>query len=61
MGKDTGAGANVAATSAQELAQGLETAGLEARKAGLSVQETIAALNTLTQNGQDAAGAGEAL
>lgn len=54
-------GANVAATSVQELAQGLENSGLEARKAGLSLQETVAALNTLMQNGQDAAGAGEAL
>jgi TP901 family phage tail tape measure protein len=54
-------GANVAATSVQELAQGLENSGLEARKAGLSLQETIAALNTLMQNGQNAAGAGEAL
>lgn len=54
-------GANVAATSVQELTQGLENSGLEARKAGLSLQETVAALNTLMQNGQDAAGAGEAL
>lgn len=54
-------GANVAATSVQELAQGLENSGLEARKAGLSLHETVAALNTLMQNGQDAAGAGEAL
>lgn len=54
-------GANVAASSVQELAQGLETSGLQARQAGLSLQETVAALNTLMQNGQDAAGAGEAL
>jgi TP901 family phage tail tape measure protein len=54
-------GANVAATSVQELAQGLENSGLQARQAGLSLQETVAALNTLMQNGQDAAGAGEAL
>lgn len=54
-------GANSAATSVQDLRQGLENAAVAARANGLSLEQTIAALNTLIQNGVPAAEAGEAL
>lgn len=55
------AGANAATTSVEDLRQGLESAGLAARTAGLTLQQTIAVLNTLKQSGQGASEAGNAL
>lgn len=54
-------GANAASSSVQDLRQGLENASVAARANGLSLEQTIAALNTLIQNGVPAAEAGEAL
>ncbi|MCC8999125.1 MAG: phage tail tape measure protein, partial [Candidatus Contendobacter sp.] len=55
------AGANAATTSVQDLRQGLENAGLAARTSGLTLQDTIAVINTLKQSGQGASEAGNAL
>ena len=53
--------ANTAASSVPELQQALENSAQAARNSGLSLQQTLAALNTLIQNGVPAAEAGEAL
>ncbi|KAB2923126.1 MAG: phage tail tape measure protein, partial [Candidatus Contendobacter sp.] len=53
--------ANSAASSVPELQQALENTAVAARANGLSLQQTLAALNTLIQNGVPAAEAGEAL
>lgn len=58
---DTFSAGAVAATSVQDLRQGVQNSGLAARTAGLGLKETVAVINTLKQSGQGAFEAGNAL